>query len=136
MTFYATVKITCVDHGDEKYDYVGVITIPLKDIHHGAEKEVVEKWYPLQPVKGKDEKQKVARKIVQAKNKLAQKLESMNGITFFSLSLLFFVCLFVCFFISIRKLIDISLFTDETDQKLTNVKRNSFSLPLFFRYTT
>jgi hypothetical protein len=99
VTFYATVKITCVDHGDEKYDYVGVITIPLKDIHHGAEKEVVEKWYPLQPVKGKDEKQKVARKIVQAKNKLAQKLESMNGITFFSLSLSCF--LFVCLFVSL-----------------------------------
>jgi hypothetical protein len=43
----------------------------LKDIHHGATKEVVEKWYTLQPVKDKDQKQKLARRIVRAKVKLA-----------------------------------------------------------------
>jgi len=71
VTFYATVTIVCVDQADEKCDYVGVITIPLKDIHHGATKEVVEKWYTLQPVKDKDQKQKLARRIVRAKVKLA-----------------------------------------------------------------
>lgn len=78
MTLYAAVKILCIDQADEKCDFVGSVTIPLKDIHHGATKEVVEKWYPLQPITDKDQKQKLSRQIVYAKKKMLGGSESAS----------------------------------------------------------